>query len=146
MRKPSLDLHLLFLDQMESFVGCAQLRSVFIAYDRDGNIFQEIFEMPFVFERAKEIAIFHFFKDFDGDAAGYVDAAQCENFEREITGFRAVNVGPKIDCLDADWAGFIETVHGNFRSGVGVRIGEGWMLDGGIQKFVNSAKPAAGQN
>jgi len=102
--------------------------------------------MPFVFEGGEEGAVFHFFQDFYGDAAGYVDAADCEDFEGEIAGFGAVDVGPEVDGFDADGASFVEAVLGDFRRGIGVGIGESCVLDGRVEKFVNGAEAAAGKN
>ena len=108
------------LHQAEGFVGGSELRRVFIEDDGDGNILQEIFEVPFVLEGGDERAVPHFFQDFDGDAAGDVHATEGEDFEREVTGFGAVDVGPEVESFDADGASFVEAVLGDFGSGVGV--------------------------
>ncbi len=102
--------------------------------------------MPFVFEGVEKGAVFHFFKDFDGDAAGYVHASQGENFQSQIAGFGAVNVGPEVDRLNADGARSIEAILGDFGSGIGVRIGERRMFHGWIDKFVDGAEATAGEN
>src|ERR1051326_2917454 len=70
----------LFLEGAEGFVGGAELPSVFVEDDRYGNIFEQVFEMPFVLEGVEEGAILHFLQDFDGDASGYVDATERQNF------------------------------------------------------------------
>src|SRR5215475_2907658 len=92
-------------DEAESFVSSTELRCIFIEDDGNGNILEQAFEVPLVFESLKETAIFHFFKDFDGDAAGDINAAEGENFEREIAGFGAVNIGPEVEGFDTDGAG-----------------------------------------
>src|SRR6266702_6321976 len=71
----------------EGFVGGAKERSGFVEDDGDGDIAEEAFEFPFVFEGVKENSVFHFFENFDGDATGDVDTAEGENFQREISGF-----------------------------------------------------------
>jgi hypothetical protein len=134
------------LDQAEGFVGSAQLRGIFVEDYGDGDIFQEIFEMPFVFEGVEEGTVFHFFEDFNSDAAGHVDAADCEDFEGEIASFGSVDVGPEIDGFNAHGASFVEAVLGDLRSGIGVGIGESSVFDGRIEKFVDGAKAAAGKN
>ena len=144
-RQTSVDISgKLFLEEAESFVGGAELRSVFIEDDGDGNIFQEILEVPFVLEGSEECAVLHFFENFDGDAASDVDAAEGQDFEREIASFRAVDVGPEVDRLDADRTSFVEAIVGDFRRGIGVGIGEARMFDGWVEKFVKSTKTAAG--
>ena len=122
------------------------MRGIFIEDYGDGDIFQEIFEMPFVFEGVEEGTVFHFFQDFNSDATGYVNAADCQDFEGEIAGFGAVDVGPEIDGFDADGASFVEAVLGDFRSGIGVGIGESSVFDGRIEKFMDGEKAAAGKN
>ena len=122
------------------------MRGVLVEDYGDRDIFQEIFEMPFVFEGVEEGAVFHFFEDFNGDAAGYIDTADCEDFEGEIASFGAVNVGPEVDGFDANGASFVEAILSDFRSGIGVGIGESSVFDGGIEKFVDGAEAAAGKN
>ena len=122
------------------------MRGVFVEDYGDGNIAKEFFEMPFVLEGVEESAVFHFFEDLYGDAAGYVDATQSEDFEREITCFGTIYVGPEVDGFDTDGASFVEAVLSNFRSGVGVRVGESNVFHGRIEKFVNGAEAAAGKN
>ncbi len=100
------------------------MRGVFVEDYGDGNIAKEFFEMPFVLEGVEERSVFHFFQNFYGDAAGYVDAAQGEHFEGEVTSFGAVDVGPQVDGCDANRASFVEAVLSNFWSGVGVGVGE----------------------
>src|SRR5258707_11520103 len=102
--------------------------------------------MPFVLERIEESAVFHFFEDLYCDAAGYVDATQSEDFERKVTCFGAIDVGPEVDGSDTDGASFVEAVLSNFRSRVGVGVGEGSVFHGRIEKFVNGAEAAAGKN
>jgi len=102
--------------------------------------------MPFVLEAREEGAVLHFLQDFNGDAAGYVDAAKCENFEGEVAGFCPIDVSPEIDGLDADGASFVEAVLGNFRSGIGIRISESGVLYRRVEKFVDGAEAAAGEN
>src|SRR5579871_108960 len=133
-------------DEAERFVGSTELRGVFVENDGEGHVLEQILEMPFVFEGLEEAAVLHFFDDFDGDAAGDVDAAEREDFQREIAGFGAVNVGPEVECFDADGASFCERVLGNFRRGIGVGIVKGSVLDGRRQKFVERAETATGKN
>src|SRR5579859_462538 len=74
-------------DEAERFVGSAELRSVFVENDRERHVLEQILEMPFVLEGLEEAAVLHFFDDLDGDAAGNIDAAEREDFQREIAGF-----------------------------------------------------------
>jgi len=81
----------------EGFVGGAEERGGFVEYDREGNIAQEAFEFPLVLEGVEENAVFHFFENFDGDAAGNVEAAERQNFQSEISGFSTIDGGPEIE-------------------------------------------------
>src|SRR6266478_924187 len=80
----------------EGFVGGAEERGGFVEDDGDGDVAEEAFESPLVLEGVEKGAVFHFFEDFDGDAAGNVDAAERQNFQRQIPCFRAIDGGPKI--------------------------------------------------
>src|SRR5256885_7466384 len=51
--------------------------------------------ISFVLEGVEENAVFHFFEDFYGDAAGDVNAAERQDFQGEISGFGAVDGGPR---------------------------------------------------
>jgi len=132
----------LFLYQAAGFVGGAWLRGVLIEDYGYGNILQKILEVPFVFKRADKSAVLHFIEDFDGNAAGDVHASEGKNLECKITGFGAVDVGPQVEGFHAHWTGFLERVLGDFGGRVGVGIGEGWMLDGRVQKLVNGEEAA----
>src|SRR5439155_2236221 len=136
----------LFFDQAESFVRCAQLRSVFIEDNGYGNIFEKILEVPFILKRIEERAVLHFFENLNGNAAGNVDATKSKNLQSKITRLRAVDVGPEIDRVDADGASFVQTILRDFRSGVGVGVSEGSVLNRRIEKFVEGTETAAGKN
>src|SRR5260370_36459352 len=110
----------LLVDGGEGFVGGAKKRSGFIEDDGDRDIAEKAFEFPLVLEGVKENAIFHFFQDFYGDAAGDVDTTERENFQGEISGFGAVDGGPEIQRIGTDPASFVQAAAGDLRSGVGV--------------------------
>src|SRR5580765_5597791 len=143
---PECACSLLFLDEVQCFVSRAELRCVFIENYGNGNVLQQIFKVPFVLERIEEGAVLHFLEDFDGDAAGYVNAAERQHFQREIACFRAIDVSPEIESFHADGASLVQSVLGDFRRGIGVRIGEGRMPGGRIDEFVKRAEAAAGKN
>src|SRR5437879_8946208 len=71
----------------EGFVGGAKQWGGFVEDNGDGNIAKEAFELPFVLESVKENAVFHFFENFNGDAAGNVEASERKDLQREISGF-----------------------------------------------------------
>ena len=102
--------------------------------------------MPFVLEGREECAVFHFLENFDGDASGDVNATERKDLQSEIASFRTVDVSPQIDGFHAHGTSFIEAVLRDFGSGVGVGVSKGWMLYRWVEKFVKSAKAAAGKN
>src|SRR5438046_2558197 len=118
----------------------------FVKDDRDGNIAEQALELPLVFESVEEGAVFHFFEDFDGDAAGDVNAAKRQNFQSQIPCFGAVDGGPEIQSVRTDAAGLVQTAASDLRSRVGVRIFEGGMYHFRREKLVNGAEAAAGEN
>src|SRR5216684_2252669 len=67
----------------EGFVGGTEEGGGFVEDDGDGDVAEEAFEFPLVLEGVEENSVFHFFENFDGDAAGDVDAAERQNFRRE---------------------------------------------------------------
>src|ERR1700757_4619592 len=106
----------------QGFVSRAEERSGFVEDDGDGDIAEEALELPFVLEGVKESAVFHFFEDFDGNAAGNVNTAERQNFQCKITGFGAVDGGPEIQGIRADAARLVQAPAGDFRGGIGVGI------------------------
>src|SRR6266446_2185644 len=80
----------------EGFVGGAEEGGGFVEDDGDGDVAEEAFEFPLVLEGVEKGVVFHFFEDFDGDAAGNVDATERQDFQRQIPCFRAIDGGPKI--------------------------------------------------
>src|SRR5712692_2225214 len=136
----------LLIDGGEGFVGGAEEGSRFIEDDGDGDVGEKGFEFPFVLEGVKENTLFHFFENFDGDAAGNVNTAQRQNFQREISGFGAVDGGPEIQSVGTDLAGLVQSPPRDFRSGIGVGIFERGMDDFRREEFVKGAEAAAGEN
>src|SRR5713101_2814737 len=136
----------LLIDGGEGFVGGAEERGGFVEDDGDGDVGEKWFEFPFVLEGVKENTLFHFFENFDGDAAGNVNTAQRQNFQREISGFRAVDGGPEIQSVGTDLAGLVQSPPRDFRSGIGVGIFERGMDDFRREEFVKGAEAAAGEN
>src|SRR5229473_4933911 len=108
----------------EGFVGGAEEGGGFVEDDGDGDVAEEAFEFPFVLEGVEENSVFHFFEDLDGDATGDVNTAERQNFQREVSGFGAIDGGPEIQRVRTDAAGFVQTAARNFRGGVGVGIVE----------------------
>ncbi len=102
--------------------------------------------MPFVLKGVEEGAVFHFFQNFYRNAAGNVDTTQGQDFKGKVASFSAVDVGPQVDGCDANRASLAEAILGNFRSGVGVGVGESSVLYGWIEKFVDGTEAAAGKN
>ena len=102
--------------------------------------------MPFVLKGVEEGAVFHFFQNFYRNAAGNVDTTQGEDFKGKVASFSAVDVGPQVDGCDANRASLVEAILSNFRSGVGVEVGESSVLYGWIEKFVDGTEAAAGKN
>ena len=94
----------------------------------------------------KKGAVLHFFEDFDGDAAGNVDTAERENFQREIPRFRAIDGGPKIQGVGTDAAGLVQPAPRDLRGGIGIGIFKRGMGNFGREKFMNGTEAAAGQN
>src|SRR5882762_11174210 len=73
----------LLIDRCQRLVGGSEERGGFIEDDGDGDVAEEAFEFPFVLEGMEESAVFHFFEDFYGDAAGNVNAAERQDFRSE---------------------------------------------------------------
>src|SRR5260221_7582617 len=112
---------------------------------KDGTFFSS-FKDKWHFERAEKSSVLHFFQNFNGNATGDVSSAERQNFQREVASFGTINVGPEIQRFHADRAGFVESVDGDFRSGIGVGVSERSVLDFGINKFVQGAEAAAREN
>src|SRR5260370_29970909 len=119
----------LLVDGGEGFVGGAKKRSGLMEDDGDRNIAEKAFEFPLVLEGVKENAIFHFFQDFYGDAAGDVDTTERENFQGEISGFGAVDGGPEIQRIGTDPARFVQAAGGQRANGIVVGICEQSSVD-----------------
>ncbi len=66
----------LLVDGGEGFVGGAEKRGGFVEDDANGDVAEEAFKFPLVLEGVKESAVFHFFEDLDGDAAGDVNRSK----------------------------------------------------------------------
>src|SRR5438477_12533122 len=113
----------------EGFVGGAEERSGFVENDGDGDIAEQAFEFPLVLEGMEEGAVFHFFEDFDGNAACDVDAAEGQDLQRKIPCFGAIDGGPEIQSIRADAAGLVQTAASNLWSRIGIRVFEGGMRD-----------------
>src|SRR5438477_6337324 len=111
----------------EGFVGGAEERSGFVEDDGDGDIAEQAFEFPLVLKSVEEGAVFHFFQDFDGNAAGDVNATERQNFQREIPCLGAVNCRPEIQCIRADTAGFVQAAASDLRTSMGVGVSDGAM-------------------
>jgi hypothetical protein len=127
----------------ESFVGGANEGGGFVENDREGHVAEHAFEFPFVLESVEERAFLNFAENFDGNTAGDVNAAECENFQSEITGFGTIYGGPKIESIAADQAGLIEAAAGDFGRGIGIGIFKGGVLYVWRQEFMDGAKTAA---
>src|SRR5712691_3693647 len=136
----------LFVGGGEGFVGGTEEGGGFVEDDGDRDIAEKAFEFPFVLEGVKENSVFHFFENLDGDAAGDVDAAERQNFQREISGFGTIDGGPEIQGVRADAAGFVQSAARNFRGGVCVGIVERRMDYFRRKKFMKGAEAAAGKN
>src|SRR5229473_167230 len=130
----------------EGFVGGAEEGSRFIQDDGDGDIAEEAFEFPLVLEGVEESAVFHFFEDFDGDAAGDVNATESENLEGEISGFGAVDGGPKIQGVGTHAAGLVQATAGDLRGGIRIGIFKRRVYNFRREEFVNGAEAATGEN
>src|SRR5438445_11385908 len=136
----------LLVDGGEGFVGGAEERGGFVEDDGDGDIAEEAFEFPFVLEGVEENTVFHFFENFYGDASCDVDAAERQNFQREIPCFGAIDGGPEIQGVGTHAAGLVQTAAGDLRGGIGVRIFERRVGYFRRKEFVNGAEAAAGEN
>src|SRR5712692_9511849 len=130
----------------EGFVGGAEEGGGFVEDDGDGDVAEEAFEFPLVLEGVEENSVFHFFENFDGDAAGDVDAAERQNFQREISGFGAVDGGPEIQGVGTHAAGLVQATAGDLRGGIRVGIFKRRVDDFRIKEFVNGAEAATGKN
>src|SRR5712692_2220969 len=130
----------------EGFVGGTEEGGGFVEDDGDGDVAEEAFEFPFVLEGVEESAVFHFFEDFDGNAAGDVNTAERQNFQREIPCFGAIDGGPEIQGVGTDAAGLVQTAPGDLRGRIGVGIFERGVDYFRREKFVNGAEAAAGEN
>src|SRR6266550_1841917 len=136
----------LLVDGGQRLVGGSEERSGFIEDDGDGNIAEKASEFPFVLEGVKKRAVLHFLKDFDGDAAGDVNTAQRQHFQRQISRFRTVDGGPKIQGVGTDAAGLVQTAPRDLRGRIGVGIFKRSMGNFRSEKFVNGAEAAAREN
>src|SRR6266481_5184015 len=126
----------------EGFVGGTEEGGGFVEDDGDGDVAEEAFEFPLVLEGVEENSVFHFFENFDGDAAGDVDAAERQNFQREISGFGAIDGGPKIQGVGTHAAGLIQATAGDLRGGIRKRR----VYNFRREEFVNGAEAATGEN
>jgi len=142
---PALQKRLL-VDGGEGFVGGAEEGSGFIENNGHGDVGEKGFEFPFVLEGVKENTLFHFFENFDGDAAGNVNPAERQNFQGEISCFRAVDGSPEIQSVGADAAGLVQTEARNLRSGIGAGVFERRVYYIRREKFVKGAEAPAGEN
>src|SRR5713101_5122149 len=136
----------LLIDGGEGFVGGAEERGGFVEDDGDGDVGEKWFEFPFVLEGVKENTLFHFFENFDGDATGNINTAERQNFQREISGFRAVDGGPKIQSVGTDPARLVQPAPGDLRGGIRVGVFERRMNYFRRKEFVKGAEAAAGEN
>src|SRR6266851_3972478 len=130
----------------EGFVGGTEEGGGFVEDDGDGDVAEEAFEFPLVLEGVEENSVFHFFENFDGDAAGDVDAAERQNFQREISGFGAIDGGPKIQGVGTHAAGLIQTTAGDLRGGIRIGIFKRRVYNFRREEFVNGAEAATGEN
>src|SRR5260370_42662829 len=94
----------LLVDGGEGFVGSGEERGGFVEDDGNGDVTEEAFKFPLVLEGVKESAVFHFFKNFYGDSASDVDAADRQNFQCENSGFGTIEGGPNVQVIRADSA------------------------------------------
>src|SRR5438445_13145917 len=133
----------LLVDGGEGFVGGAEERGGFVEDDGNGDVAEEALKFPFVLEGVKESAVFHFFKNCYGDAAGDVNAAERQHFQGEIPGFGAIDGSPEIQGVRADAAGFVQATAGDLWSGIGVGIFKRCVHNFRRKKFVNSAETTA---
>src|SRR6266446_4240000 len=130
----------------EGFVGSAEEGSGLVEDDGDGDVAEKALKFPLVLESVEESTVFHLFEDFDGDAAGDVNAAERQNFQREIPCLGTIDGSPEIQGIRADATGLVQTAAGDLWSGIGVGIFEGGVRHFRREKFVNSAEAAAGEN
>src|SRR5258706_3378094 len=130
----------------ESFVGGAEERGGFVEDNGDRYIAEETLEFPFVLEGVEESTILHFFEDLDGDAAGNVNAAERKNFQRKISGFGAIDSGPKIQRVRADAARLVQPAAGDFRGRIGVGGFKRGVYNLRCEKLVEGAEAATGEN
>src|SRR5260370_21437692 len=110
----------LLVDGGEGFVGSGEERGGFVEDDGNGDVTEEGFKFPLVLEGVKESAVFHFFKNFYGDSASNVNAAERQNFQGEISGFGTIDGGPKIQGIRADAAGLVQAAAVDLRGGDGL--------------------------
>src|SRR6266403_336530 len=130
----------------QGLVGGSEEWGGFIEDDGDGDIAEEAFEFPFVLEGMKESAVFHFFEDLNGDATGNVNAAERKNFQRKISGFGAIDSGPKIQRVRADAARLVQPAAGDFRGRIGVGVFKRGVYNLRCEKLVEGAEAATGEN
>src|SRR6266403_5627051 len=144
--KPPARMPALFIDGGQRLVGGSEERSGFIEDDGDGNIAEKAFEFPCVLEGVKKGAVVHFLKDFDVDAGVDVNTAARQHFQQQISRFRTVDVGPKIQGVGTDAAGLVQTAPRDLRGRIGVGIFKRSMGNFRREKFVSGAEAAAREN
>src|ERR1700730_216732 len=132
----------LLLDGCQGFVGRANQRRRFVKNNRHRNIVHQRFKFPFVLEGLKKRTVLNFLQYFYGNSAGHEHTTEGQNFQCQISRFRAVDGTPQIESFHADGARFIQSLASDNRSRVSVGIFKGGMLYSRRKKFMQSAKAA----
>src|SRR5262249_23688365 len=91
-------------------------------------------------------SVLHFFENFNSNTSGDVNTAEGENLEREVAGFGAVDIGPKIESFYANRARFRQSSLSNLGRRIGVGIVKRIVLHRARQEFVQSAETPAGED
>src|SRR5271166_35324 len=80
----------------QRFIGRTDQRRRFIQHHRYRDIAQHLRKMPLVAKRLKESAVLNLRQNFHRNSARNVNTAECEYLQRQIPGFRTINLRPKI--------------------------------------------------